>query len=317
MLAPPLLVSYSSIEDYLEALDPGLRRLHENRIRRLVEQGLPPVVSSRCLAVLFGYSTKFVNALSLQNWKYYRTFEIRRGRKHREIQAPKVALKAIQKWFGYHLANAFTTEDHVFGFISGKSAPTAAIQHVNARWVYSVDINNFFPSTPRGVVESALIEIGYSDRAASLLAGLVCYRDSLAQGSPASPVLSNIVFRELDNRLKTIAEEYNVRLTRYADDIVFSGSEQFPEIIREQVRELFEPTCWTLSEEKEYYAELPKRLKVHGLLVHGEKPRLTKGYRNKIRAYKHLLDTGKIREEDIPCVKGHIKYAESIDKLED
>lgn len=317
MLAPPLLVSYSSLEDYLEALDPGLRRQHEARIRQLVEQGLPPVVSARCLSVLFGYSTKFINALSQQNWKYYRTFVIRQGRKRRTIQAPKVALKVIQKWFGYHLSNTMTFDDHVFGFVPGKSAPAAASKHVNAKWVYSVDIQDFFPSTPRTLIESSLIGIGYSERAASLLGGILCYRDSLAQGSPASPVLSNIVFHGLDAQLKAIADENNIRFTRYADDIVFSGINQFPDQVKEQVKLLFESACWELSEDKEYYAEVPMRLKVHGLLVHGEKVRLTKGYRNRIRAYKHLLATGQVKEEDISCINGHIKYAESIDKLED
>ena len=316
MLAPPLLVSYASLEDYLEALGPELRHQHESRIRLLVGQGLPPVVSSRCLAVLFGYSTKFVNALSQRNWKYYRTFVIRQGRKRREIQAPKVALKVIQKWFGYHLANAVSVDDNVFGFVTGKSAPQAAARHTNARWVYSVDIENFFPSTPKGVLEPALMKIGYSDKAASLLSGLLCYMNNLAQGSPASPVVSNIVFGDFDHHLRTIAEQNNIRFTRYADDIVFSGSEKFPDVIKSQVKALFSGTCWTLCEKKEYFAEIPKRLKVHGLLVHGDKPRITKGYRNKIRAYKYLLKTGSIREEDITRIIGHIKYAESIDKLE-
>ena len=314
MLAPPLLVSYASLEDYLKALDPGLRRLHENRIRRLVEQGFPPVVSSRCLAVLFGYSTKFVNAMSQQNWKYYRTFAIRQGKKKREIQAPKVALKVIQKWFGHHLGSAISFDDHVFGFIPGKSAPAAAMQHVNARWVYSFDINNFFPSTPKTIVETTLVEIGYSARAAKLMAGLLCHRESLAQGSPASPVLSNIFLREIDTQLKAIADNFQIRFTRYADDIVFSGIEQCPENIKAQVNGLFEDTCWNLSKEKEYFSEIPKRLKVHGLLVHGAKPRLTKGYRNRIRAYKYLLASGQIKDEDRLRIIGHIKYAESIDK---
>ncbi len=316
MIAPPLLVSYSSFEDYLEALDPGLRRLHENRMRGLIDRGLPPVVSARCLATLFGYSTKFVNAMAQQNWKYYRVFTIRQGKKRREIQAPKVAIKVIQKWFGYHLAKAITFEDFVCGFVSGKSAPLAAAQHVNARWVYSVDINNFFPSTPNDAVAKSLIQIGYSDRAASLLAGLLCYRRALAQGSPASPVISNLVFNELDQQLKQLAHENNLRFTRYADDIVFSGTDKIPSNLKDQVRALFENTYWKLSADKEYYAEIPNRLKVHGLLVHGDRVRLTKGYRNKIRAYKHLLEKGQIKDEDIKRIKGHIQYAKSIDNFE-
>lgn len=316
MKAPPLLVSYSTLNEYIDALEPGLRQLHEEGIRRLVDQGLPPVVSSRCLAVLFGYSTKFINAMSKQNWKYYRTFVIRQGRKRRIIQAPKVALKSIQKWFGTHLSGAIEVDECVYGFVSGKSAPAAASQHVNARWVYSVDIADYFSTTPKANVESALVEIGYPDRVAPLLAGLMCYKGYLAQGSPASPVLSNLILRNIDQELRMISDEYRVRFTRYADDIVFSGLEQFPEDLGGRVRELFDATPWSLSAEKEYYSQIPKRLKVHGLLVHGERPRLTKGYRNRIRAYKHLLSAEKIDENDIRRIKGHIKYADSIDELE-
>ena len=52
MIAPPLLVSFSSIDDYLIALGPDVRDQYEHEIRALYERGLPPVVSSRCLAVL-------------------------------------------------------------------------------------------------------------------------------------------------------------------------------------------------------------------------------------------------------------------------
>lgn len=314
MLAPPLLVSYSSIDDYLAALEPEQREQYESEIIRLYERGLPPVVSSRCLAVLFGFSTKFINAMAQQNWKYYRTFTIKKGKKQRKIEAPKVSLKVIQKWFAHYLTEEMTFDDCVFGFVRGKSAVSAAAKHSNAKWVYSVDIVNFFPSTPKNIISLALVKIGYSEKAAELMSGLLCFYNNLAQGSPASPVVSNLVFTELDKELNKIALDYKIRFTRYADDIVFSGEKGFPKNIKKQIADLFIQTCWELSADKEYFAELPKRLKVHGLLVHGDKPRLTKGYRNRIRAYKHLLSRKKIKEEDISRITGHIKYADSVDK---
>lgn len=314
MLAPPLLVSYSNIDEYLTALEPELREQYEAEIVRLFKAGFPPIVSSRCLAVLFGFSTNFVNAMSQQNWKYYRTFSIKQGKKEREIQAPKVALKVIQKWFSHHLTEALTFDNCVFGFVKGRSAVAAAAQHSNAKWVYSVDIENFFPSTPNDIILKALIDIGYSEKAAELMTGLFCYNDNLAQGSPASPVISNLVFKDLDIKLEKIAEDNQLRFTRYADDIVFSGTDDFPEIIKNKITNLFDHTCWQLSAEKEYLSKQPKRLKVHGLLVHGDKPRLTKGYRNKIRAYKHLIAAGKIKDKDMLRIIGHIRYAESVDK---
>ncbi len=316
MLAPPLLVSYATLDDYLDSLSPELREQHETSIRKLVEEGnLPPVVSPQCLAILFGYSTRFIASMANRNWKYYRSFSIRKGKKTRDIQAPKVALKVIQKWFGNHLAQSIKFQDHVYGFIPNKSAPEAAAQHANATWVYSVDISDFFRNTPSTVVKKSLVNIGYSDSAAKLLSQLLCFKKYLAQGSPASPVISNIVFRGIDDQLKDLADKYQLRLTRYADDIVFSGTKEFPEIIKSKIKNIFANTCWELSAEKEYYSHLPKRLKVHGLLVHGEKPRLTKGYRNKIRAYKHLMNSQKVKEKDLSRIQGHINYSNSVDKL--
>lgn len=318
MLAPPLLVSYSSLEDYLSALSPEIRKMYVEEIRALVDSQLPPVVSSRCLSVLFGYSTKFVNALALRNYKYYREFTIRKGNKRRKIQAPRVALKVIQKWFGHHLAETLPVEDYVYGFVSGRSAVDAAAQHCGASWVYSVDIENFFPSTDDDLVVKALKELGYSEKGARLITYLCCYGSYLGQGAPSSPVLSNLVMKPIDIQLKEVADELGITLTRYADDIVLSGRENIPEELSLRVAKIFASTCWKLAAKKEYLAEAKKgqRLKVHGLLVNGEVPRLTKGYRNRIRAYKHLLSTDKVKPEDMRRIIGHIKFSESVENWE-
>ena len=93
------------------------------------------------------------------------------------------------------------------------------------------------------------------------------------------------------------------------------GKGEFPEGIKTSVRTVIESQGWKIAEQKERFAKRPNRLKVHGLLVHGEKPRLTKGYRNKIRAFKHLLANERVTSEDIARLKGHISYARSIDNI--
>ena len=42
--------------------------------------------------------------------------------------------------------------------------------------------------------------------------------------------------------------------------------------------------------------------------------RLTKGYRNRLRAFKHLLEIGRISENDRSKVAGHLSYAQSVEK---
>lgn len=248
--------------------------------------------------------------------RYYRRFVIRKGKKTRQIEAPKVALKLIQRWIGAHVASATSLPDCVFGFIPGKPGVTEAAQmHCGARWVYSLDLRDFFPSIAASRVMSALVARGYSERASSLIVRLTTLGGRLPQGSPASPVLSNLVFLETDKVLQELANQAGIRYSRYADDLVFSGLGEVPSNLVANVKAALSAQRWVIAPEKEHLAELPARLKVHGLLVHGQTPRLTKGYRNKIRAYRHLLLNGKIAPDDLSRIRGHIAYADHVKKL--
>lgn len=315
MKPPPFFISYSNQKAFKSALPDLILHKHWQEIEELIQKGFPPAVSHRVIAALFSYSPKFVGAMAYNPKRYYRSFTIPKGKKQREIFAPRVALKVIQKWIGHYLSIAITLDDHVYGFVYGKSAPLAAQVHCNAEWVYSIDIKNFFPSTKKNQVINSLESIGYSNNAAGVIASLCCYNNALAQGSPASPVLSNITFKKADKDLISISEKYGIRLTRYADDITFSGKGEPPLDLAKDIKKLITDFGWQVADDKEHMSQLPHRLKVHGLLVHNEKPRLTKGYRNKIRAYRHMLESKRIKEEDMNRIKGHINYANSVDQL--
>lgn len=270
-------------------------------------------MSLRTISTLFGVSAEFIGAMSRKPSRYYRTFKIKKGRKTRVITAPRVALKLIQSWFGWHAARAINLPHCVFGFVPGKDGvKSAAAVHCGATWVYSIDLRDFFPSIDADRVTDALRAIGYSERASGFLVRLVTLDGHLPQGSPASPVISNIAFTHTDLVLSKLADDHKISYTRYADDLVFSGSGEPPEGLAARVREALVADGWATADEKEYMAIRPDRLKVHGLLVHGEKPRLTKGYRNRIRAFQHLLDADKLDEDDLQRIKGHLAYAKHI-----
>ena len=323
MLVPPLLVSYSTLDDYIRALSSSsIPPTDKDKIEELYKRSLPIIISRPYLATLFGFTQRFIKSMCYNDKKYYRTFIIQYKGKRRLIYAPKVSLKVIQKWFSHHLTNFLANDedslnDYIFGFVPGKSHLLAAQQHCKASWVYSVDIKDFFNSTKQSVVLKALLHIGYTDEACNkVILPLCCYEGHLTQGSPSSPVLSNLAMKEVDKQLINLANKYKITFTRYADDIVFSGTNEFPELLKNEIRNIFKETCWKLAEDKTYFALSSKNqgLKVHGLLVHNKEVRLSKKYRNKIRAYKHLLDSGKIRTNQ-ERLAGHINYSNSIDNL--
>lgn len=315
MNPPPLLVSFDSAEQVLLALPEGMRSRYGGQLSELVHRGLPPIVSVRLLSLLFGYSTKFVGSMRGAPEKYYRTFRIRKGRGHRLIHAPRVSLKVIQRWIGFHIAKSVAWPDYVTGFVEGRSHLTAAQAHAGARWVYSIDIENFFPSVSRYRVRHVLEELGYSSYASEVCAAFTCINGGLAQGSPASPVLANLALASLDQQLAALCAQHEVRYTRYADDLVFSStSDVVPEGLRARIKQLVRADGWRLVEAKEHFAQVPLRLKVHGLLVDRAVPRLTRGYRNKLRAYRHMLANRDLPEKDRQRMQGHVTYSDSVER---
>jgi len=314
MNAAPLLVSFSDLNKFIVAMSHSQRDSYQDEINTLISKSFPPVVSESCLALLFGYSTDFVYAMSKKQDKFYRTFTINSGKKVRKIHSPKVALKVIQKWIAEHLSRALTFEPHVTGFVKGKSFADAAYMHIGATWVLSRDIKDFFPSVKEDQVINSLRKIGYSEQGATLVARLSCLKGVLAQGSPLSPVLSNLVLKEVDGHLLKLSKQYSVTMSRYADDIVISGKDYYNSEIEQELDKVFEQSSFNLNKNKVYFADATKgqRLKVHGLLLKSDKITLTKGYRNKLRAYKHMLDNKKVCEDDLPRIIGHVKYMEFI-----
>lgn len=220
----------------------------------------------------------------------------------------------LQRWFGFHLARAIPYSNIAHGFVPGRSVLSAAETHVNALWVLSFDIKDFFQTTPHWLIFSALKNLGYSEESSELICKLCCLNSHLTQGSPASPPLSNLVFYLFDLKIQKLAEDLNVRVSRYADDITFSGTSEIPQDLAFRFKALMSESPWKLSDDKEHFSKAPHRRKVHGLLVHNSRPSLTKGYRKRIRMYKFLIEKHKEDLSNPLVINGHLAYAKSIEK---
>ena len=68
-----------------------------------------------------------------------------------------------------------------------------------------------------------------NENVATTIAQIACHNNSLPQGSPSSPVISNLLAHLLDMRISRIAKKARCSYTRYADDLTFSCSKKtFP-----------------------------------------------------------------------------------------
>jgi len=161
----------------------------------------------------------------------------------REISAPKPKLKRLQYWILENILNKVEVSQEAHGFVSKKSIVTNAIPHIGKSLVINCDLENFFPTLDYPRVKGLFKSLGYSAEVATVLAVLTTEAQTkevlldgeklylytgkrfLPQGSPASPMITNLICRKLDSRMRGIAKSLEFTYTRYADDMTFSSNE--------------------------------------------------------------------------------------------
>ena len=148
----------------------------------------------------------------------------------RDIHAPVKGLKSMLTYLNVVFQAMYEPTEAAMGFVPGRSIADNASVHVGKYYVFNTDLKDFFPSIqqPRVWAVLQLKPFSLNKELASVIAGLCCMQDAngdgvLPQGSPCSPILTNIICRQLDRRLTGLAKRFNLKYTRYADDITFSS----------------------------------------------------------------------------------------------
>lgn len=144
--------------------------------------------------------------------------------KGRMTFAPNNELKMIQRAVAGIISSRFTAHRIAHGYTAGKSIFTNAREHVGAHSMLKIDLVNFFGSINRNSIIDALRPrlSEFSDRDIGTITDLCCYNGHLPEGSPASPILSNLVCYPLDEQLDELARWHGCKVTRYSDDMAIS-----------------------------------------------------------------------------------------------
>lgn len=195
------------------------------------------------LAALLGFSAKALGYISrgLDDKLKYTSFEIpKRSGGTRQIHAPIPQLKLAQKRLSELLEECLTEVEETLGvknrlahgFRKKHSILTNASVHRGQRFVLNFDLNNFFGTIGFSRVLGFFLKNRHFEldrNVALLIAQLSCHEGKLPQGSPTSPVISNLIGGILDIRLAKIARANGCAYSRYADDISISTSApEFP-----------------------------------------------------------------------------------------
>lgn len=257
----------------------------------------------------------------------YTKFEIpKRTGGTREISAPYSHLKLIQQRLAaillecsneLHEKHARKSKNKNFefrgishGFVPGHSIMTNGHAHTTRRFVFNVDLSDFFGSINFGRVRGFFIKdknFELDEKTATILAQIACFENKLPQGSPCSPVISNLVGHILDIALVRLARKNKCTYTRYADDLTFSTNEHiFPSEIAlvseedenswlpgKEFTRLVQNNGFNFNEKKTRMQYRDSRQEVTGLSVN-RKVNVPASYRYKVRAMaSSLFRTGK------------------------
>ncbi|WP_228768236.1 retron Ec67 family RNA-directed DNA polymerase/endonuclease [Limnohabitans sp. DM1] len=243
----------------------------------------------------------------------YTKFEIpkRYGGK-RIISAPNADLKHIQRLLAAVLMdclnelNAKYNRQAAHGFITQRSILTNAHQHRGRGHVLNLDLQDFFGSINFGRVRGFFIadkDFSLHPAVATVLAQIACFENTLPQGSPASPVISNLIGNVLDTHLIKLARKHGCVYTRYADDLTFSTNlPNFPEELAyskfgvwttgTSLLKVIKQSGFDVNTSKVRMQLEDSQQNVTGLVVN-QKANTAASYRSSIRAMaKNLFKTG-------------------------
>ncbi len=219
--------------------------------------------------------------------------------KYRHIYAPSEELKAYQVDI---LKQIYNISPHPanHGFIPFRSIVSNAAQHVGRKYVLSMDIKDFFPSTTTSKVEEIFSRF-FPDQIENL--PYVLYKNHLPQGAPTSPYLANFALYNFDILFSKYCEDRDAVYTRYADDLTVSFDNLDVKSLLKFVNKHLNELDYYLSFKKTHLSPRWRRQQVTGIVVN-EKLSIPHEVRNQLRAYNHLINKNKFNEDQIPWVMG-------------
>ena len=266
------------------------------------------------LAKLLGFTPKGASYVlyKLPVAQKYRTFDIpKKSGGTRTINAPEKSLSLLQKRLGELLYEcvaehqkshpSFWRASH--GFQKDRTIISNAEVHRRRRFVFNVDIEDFFGALNFGRVRGFFIHdntFALDPVIATIVAQIGCHNNALPQGSPCSPVISNLIGNILDLRLLALARDTGCTYTRYADDLTFSTNEKlFPTeiavnvqgsewVVGKRLNKQIERTGFKLNEGKTRMSLRQSRQTVTGLVVNS-KANINIDYYRTVRSMCHSL----------------------------
>lgn len=285
---------------------------------RLSLLGLPSITSLDDFSAATHLSKGLIYRLSKFGDYYYKSFKVeKKSGGKRIISQPCNELKSLQGWINKNILERLSVSQACKGFEKNTTIRDNASPHIGSNAIMLLDLQDFFPTIKINQVWSVFRTIGYSPRISAILASICTFENTLPQGSPASPKLSNLVTIRLDKRLLGYVGKQGVVYTRYADDLTFSAYSPSKLCkVYPLVKSIIEDEGFLLNANKTRFAGPSRQHRVTGLVVTGDEVGIG---RNKLRCLRakihHLCNFRKdsAPADEINHLTGWLAFINSVD----
>lgn len=250
---------------------------------KLFMKDLPVIYDQKHLSLLVGYMEDYLYKVTNAPTLFYRDFKIRKKNKveYRNISEPLPNLKYIQRWILDYILYKLEPSEYSKAFRKGVSIKDNAKFHRKQKKVLTIDIEDYFGTIKFNSVLKLFLSLGYTKSVSIMLAKLCVIDEGLPQGAPTSPMLATLITKNIDKRLAAFAHKENIRFTRYADDLTFSGDFEEGYIIN-LVEKVITSEGFKVNPSKTRVRLQHQRQEVTGIVVN-EKLQASRQYRRNFR----------------------------------
>jgi len=259
-----------------------------NYAHNLYINKLPIIFDQNHLIELMGIDAEYIYKVCNKPSLFYRKFKIfKKNGDSRTIYEPLPTLKKAQYFILNEILSHLNTSIYSKAYKKKSSIKDNVKFHRKQRYVLCMDIEKYFDNISSYSVYNRLFSVGYKNDVAMMITKLCTLKGSLPQGAPTSPILSNALTVNLDNKLAILAKANNVRYTRYADDITISGDFYLKSIVK-KIKMILWQEGFTANNDKTRVMSQGCRQVVTGIVVNN-KAQVDKKKRKEIRKNMYFI----------------------------
>lgn len=181
--------------------------------------------------------------------------------------------------------------------VKRRSFLTNAVVHTGKKYVFAIDLKDFYPSVTKDKIIRFFIQQFKLDKdTATIYAILSTCPDErgvyrLAQGFSQSATLAFLVNYTLFNFLYEISRKQGIEMSVYVDDVIFSSKKEIPQEFMNRLFKIIEKNGMKIKNKKVKYYRKDDVKKITGIYVKGKKTKVSNSKHHEIHIqYQYLKE---------------------------